>query len=83
MDRKFMENWLDILKDSNKVASLFTNTNFYQETPFLTLCTKPEVENIFFILKKNKIAIKHYFAQLILRKILIRQRNFYIIKKLN
>ncbi len=46
MDRKYVENWLDILKeswlkkDSNKAASLFTNTNFYQETPFLTPYTK-------------------------------------------
>ena len=48
MDRKFMENWLDILKyswlnkDSNKAASLFTNTSFYQETPFLKPYTKYE-----------------------------------------
>lgn len=40
MDRKYIENWLNTLKsawlnkDSNKAASLFTNTNFYQETPF-------------------------------------------------
>ena len=48
MDRKYIENWLDILKESwlnknsNKVESLFTNTNFYQETPFLTPYTKYE-----------------------------------------
>ena len=41
MDRKYIENWLNILreswlnKDSVKAASLFTNTTFYQETPFM------------------------------------------------
>lgn len=48
MDRKYIEDWLDILKkfwlnkDSNKAASLFTNTSFYQETPFLKPYTKYE-----------------------------------------
>ncbi len=48
MDRKYIEDWLDILKeswlnkDSSRAASLFTNTNFYQETPFLTPYTKYE-----------------------------------------
>lgn len=48
MDRKYIEDWLDILKeswlnkDSSRVASLFTNTNFYQETPFLLPYTKYE-----------------------------------------
>lgn len=48
MDRRYVENWLNTLKeswlnkDSNKAASLFTNTNFYQETPFLTPYTKYE-----------------------------------------
>ena len=48
MNRKWIEDWLGILKesclnkDSNKVASLFTNTNFYQETPFLKPYTKYE-----------------------------------------
>ena len=46
MDRKYVETWLNILKESwlkkdyDKAASLFTNTNFYQETPFLTPYTK-------------------------------------------
>lgn len=48
MDRKYIEDWLEILKkswlnkDSNKASSLFTNTNFYQETPFLKPYTKYE-----------------------------------------
>ena len=39
MDRKYIENWLDILKeswlnkDSNKESTLFINTKLYQETP--------------------------------------------------
>jgi len=51
MDRKYIEDWLDILKrswlnkDSNKAASLFTNTNFYQETPFIKLYTNIEEIN--------------------------------------
>ena len=46
MDRKYVETWLNILKESwlkkdyDKAASLFTNTNYYQETPFLTPYTK-------------------------------------------
>ena len=42
MDRKYIENWLNTLKNSNKASSLFTNTNFYQETPFLKPYTKYE-----------------------------------------
>ncbi len=40
MDRNFAERWLDNLKeywfnkDVEKVASLFTKTTYYQETPF-------------------------------------------------
>ena len=46
MDRKYVETWLNIFKESwlkkdyDKAASLFTNTNFYQETPFLAPYTK-------------------------------------------
>lgn len=48
MNREYIENWLKILKeswlnkDASKAASLFTNTTFYQETPFLTPYTKYE-----------------------------------------
>ena len=41
MNKKFAENWLDKLKDSQwnkdieKATSLFTQTTFYQETPFM------------------------------------------------
>ena len=48
MDREYVESWLNTLreawlnKDSIKAASLFTNTTFYQETPFLTPYTKYE-----------------------------------------
>lgn len=46
MDRTFVENWLNILreswlnKDGKRAASLFNKTNFYQETPFLAPFTK-------------------------------------------
>ena len=58
MDRKYVETWLNILKESwlkkdyDKAASLFTNTNFYQETPFLTPYTKYDE-----IAKNGKILI--------------------------
>lgn len=41
MERKFVNDWLDKLKqywfskDINKVVSLFNKTTFYQETPFM------------------------------------------------
>lgn len=41
MNREFIENWLEKLKeywfnkDINNATKLFTNTTFYQETPFL------------------------------------------------
>ena len=41
MDREYIKNWLDRLKeywfnkDIEKATSLFTKTTFYQETPFL------------------------------------------------
>lgn len=41
MDRKFINDWLDKLKeywlakDINKAVSLFNKTTFYQETPFM------------------------------------------------
>ena len=38
MDRKYIENWLN--KDSKKALALFTNTDFYQETPFLMPYTR-------------------------------------------
>ena len=48
MDRKYIENWLNMLKkswlnkDSKKASALFTNTDFYQETPFLIPYTRYE-----------------------------------------
>lgn len=41
MNKKFAEKWLDKLKDAQwnkdieKATSLFTQTTFYQETPFM------------------------------------------------
>lgn len=46
MTREYIDNWLNTLKESwlnkdvSKAVSLFTNTTFYQETPFLTPYTK-------------------------------------------
>lgn len=48
MDRRFVESWLDKLKDYwfnkdiEKAVSLFTNTTFYQETPFMKPYTTME-----------------------------------------
>lgn len=48
MDRKFMEQWLHNLKnawwnkDIEKATSLFINTTYYQETPFLEPYTNLE-----------------------------------------
>ncbi len=48
MNRKFIEQWLNDLKDAwfnkniEKATSLFINTTYYQETPFLEPYTNHE-----------------------------------------
>ena len=52
MNRKFIEQWLDDLrnawwnKDIKTATSLFTKTTYYQETPFLKpYTTFEQIEN--------------------------------------